>query len=116
MRDITHRFYSKDSILRDTIKSEYASKNNYTLIRIPFKGRWDTTFKNIENILLESLKSLITTKQLETTNLKVLEALGLGNQQPSPFIERNGEGSTTISKESRVQEDPKHVAPIIIIG
>ena len=78
----SHRFYSDSGIINDTIKNKYVLENRIPLIRIPYSGRY-TEENYIEQVLLESLKSLVTTTGLEITNVKVRKALGLDNQQPS---------------------------------
>ena len=53
---------------------------------------------------------------METLSVTVKKSFGLDNQQPIPFLQAiaNGAGSETILKWSRVQEDSKHKAKLVI--
>lgn len=79
--DKSHRYYSDTVLENDAIKNDYAKLNGYTLVRIPFPGRFQA--KDLLNIeLLELLESLHAKADLEMENANAKKVEGLGDQQP----------------------------------
>jgi len=87
--DVSHKWYSKDLAFNDQDKNAWASKNNLTLLRIPYTLRY--TNESIQEAILQHSVCHNATSNSNRDGLKNTDNGSISSQAPSG----EGEGSET---------------------